>query len=69
MSIRDLSLRPAHLPLMRAMHRTAKAAPVYETVLAEPDTDQDRMLTLMLALAPMAFAFFYLAFLAMMLFH
>ena len=69
MSVHDLSLRPAHFPLMRAMHRTANATPVYETVLAETDTDQDRMLTLMLALAPMAFAFFYLAFLAMMLFH
>ena len=69
MSIRDLSLRPAHLPLMRVIRRNANATPVYETVLVEPDTDQDRMLTLMLALAPMAFAFFYLAFLAMMLFH
>ena len=69
MSVHDLSLRPARFPLMRAMRRTANAAPVYETVLAEPDTEQDRMLTLLFALAPMAFAFFYLAFLSLMLFH
>ena len=69
MSVHDLSLRPARFPLVRSMRRTASASPVYETVLAEPDTDQDRMLTLMLALAPMAFAFFYLSFLALMLFH
>ena len=42
--------------------------PVYETVLVEPETEQDRLMTLVLALAPMAFAFFYLAFLSMFLF-
>ncbi|MBQ9045756.1 MAG: hypothetical protein IJ112_07430 [Oscillospiraceae bacterium] len=69
MSASDLSLRLANRPLLRAIRQRRQPAPVYETVLVEPETDADRMLTLLMALAPMAFAFFYLAFLALMLFH
>ncbi len=68
MSAHDLSLRLANRPLVRALNARRHAAPVYETVLVEPEPDADRMLRLVLALAPMAFAFFYLAFFTMFLF-
>ena len=69
MSVHDLSLRLADRPLARAFRAQRSPAPVYETVVVTPETDEDRMVRLMLALAPMAFAFFYLAFLSMMLFR
>lgn len=68
MSAHDLSMRLANRPLLRAIRQRRHPVPVYETVLVEPETEQDRLMTLVLALAPMAFAFFYLAFLSMFLF-
>ena len=67
MSVHDLSMKLADRPLARALGRR-QPVPVYETVLVEPESDQDRLITLLLALAPMAFAFFYLAVMALMLF-
>jgi hypothetical protein len=69
MSAHDLSLRLANRPLLRALQERRRPAPVYEAVLVEPETNDDRMLTLLMALAPMAFAFFYLAFLSALLFR
>ena len=69
MSVHDLSLRLAERPMLRTFRSFRKPAPVYETVLVEPETESDRMMTLLFALAPMAFAFFYLAFVSLMLFH
>lgn len=69
MSAHDLSLRLADRPLMRAIRQRRQHVPVYETVLVEPESDQDRVVTLVLALAPMAFVFFYLAVMTLMLFH
>ena len=68
MSAHDLSLRLANRPLMRALHARRQAAPVYEAIFVEPETDSERMMRLVLALAPMAFAFFYLAVFTMFVF-
>ena len=43
-------------------------APVYQTVVVEPEEDRDRLVGLVFALAPMAFVFFYLAVLALVMF-
>ena len=68
MSVSEHALRLADRPLLHALRQRRTPTPVYETVLVEPETDRDRLVTLVLALAPMAFAFFYLAFLAFFLF-
>lgn len=68
MSAHDLSMRLADRPLLRVIRQRRHPAPVYETVLVEAETEQDRLMTLVLALAPMAFAFFYLAVMSMFLF-
>jgi hypothetical protein len=61
-------MRLANRPILRALNTRRHTAPVYETVPVEPEQDADRMIRLVLALAPMAFAFFYLAVFTMFLF-
>ena len=68
MSVSDIALRPAGRPSLRTLPHRRNPATVYEAVPVESRTDDDRLLTLLLGLAPMAFAFFYLAFLALFMF-
>ena len=69
MSANDRSLRPANRAMLRSVLPHRQPAPLYETVVVEPDArDQECLVTLVLALAPMAFAFFYLALVALMIF-
>lgn len=68
MSAHELSLRLADRPLMRAVRQRMHPAPVYQTVVVEPEEDRDRLVGLVFALAPMAFVFFYLAVLALVMF-
>ena len=69
MSAFDRALRPADLPLVRAIRQRRHPAPVYEAVLVEPETQQEQLFRLLIAIAPMAFAFFYLAVMSVFLFR
>lgn len=69
MSVHDLSLRLADRPLVQKIRMHSRPAPIYETVVVAPESDDDRLVRLAFALAPMAFAFFYLALMTLMLFR
>ena len=69
MSVTERSLRPVSLPRLRAMLPHRRPAPLYETVIVEPEVrNQELLVTLVLALAPMTFSFLYLFFIALRIF-
>ena len=68
MAASETALRAANRPPLRTLPHRRNPATVYEAVPVTSRTDDDRLLTLILGLAPMAFVFFYLAFLALFMF-
>lgn len=68
MSVSETALRVQKRPALRTLPHRRNTTTVYEAVPVASRSDDDRLLTLLLGLAPMAFAFFYLAFWALFMF-